>query len=170
MLRRDKSYDGHFILNGLFQWCKKKKKQSLIFKVDFKTAYDSVRWDFLVDVMRKFGFGEKWCHWIQNCLSTYRGSILINGSPTEELQFYKGLKQGDPLSPFLFLLVMETLHISFQRVVEAGMFKGVSLSTTMHISHLFYAYDAVLWVNGMKEISTLLFMCWNASFMRLVCV
>ncbi|GKD46513.1 RNA-directed DNA polymerase, eukaryota, reverse transcriptase zinc-binding domain protein, partial [Tanacetum coccineum] len=116
--------DGPFISNELLQWCKKKKKQSLIFKVDFEKAYDSVRWDFLDDVTRKFSFGKKWCHWIQNCLRSSRGSIIINGSPTEEFQFYKGLKQGDPLSPFLFLLVMESLHISFQRVVDAGMFKG----------------------------------------------
>nr|GEV86620.1 RNA-directed DNA polymerase, eukaryota [Tanacetum cinerariifolium] len=53
--------DGSFILNELVQWCKKKKKQSLVFKVDFKKTYDSVRWDHLDDIMRKFGFGEKWC-------------------------------------------------------------------------------------------------------------
>nr|GFC16509.1 RNA-directed DNA polymerase, eukaryota, reverse transcriptase zinc-binding domain protein [Tanacetum cinerariifolium] len=52
--------DGPFILNELVQWCKKKKKQSLVFKVDFEKAYDSVRWDHLDDIMRKFGFGEKW--------------------------------------------------------------------------------------------------------------
>nr|GEW42941.1 hypothetical protein [Tanacetum cinerariifolium] len=52
--------DGSFILNELVQWCKKKKKQSLVFKVDFEMAYDSVRWDHLDDIMRKFGFGEKW--------------------------------------------------------------------------------------------------------------
>nr|GEU31451.1 RNA-directed DNA polymerase, eukaryota [Tanacetum cinerariifolium] len=52
--------DGPFILNELVQWCKKKKKQSLVFKVDFKKAYDLVRWDQLDDIMRKFGFGEKW--------------------------------------------------------------------------------------------------------------
>nr|GEV68899.1 RNA-directed DNA polymerase, eukaryota, reverse transcriptase zinc-binding domain protein [Tanacetum cinerariifolium] len=105
-----------------------------------------IRFDgiFLDDVLRKFGFGEKWCNWIQSCLRSSRGSIIINGSPTEEFQFYKGLKQGDPLSPFLFLLVMESLHISFQRVVEAGMFKGVTLSSSLQISHMFYADDAVI--------------------------
>nr|GFB90366.1 cysteine-rich receptor-like protein kinase [Tanacetum cinerariifolium]GFD17935.1 cysteine-rich receptor-like protein kinase [Tanacetum cinerariifolium] len=52
--------DGPFILNELVQWCKKKKKQSLVFKVDFEKAYDSVKWNHLDDIMRKFGFGEKW--------------------------------------------------------------------------------------------------------------
>ncbi|GJR45012.1 RNA-directed DNA polymerase, eukaryota [Tanacetum coccineum] len=86
-------------------------------------------WDYLHDVLRKFGFGDRWCGWIYECLRTSRGSVLVNGSPTEEFQFFKGLKQGDPLAPFLFILVMESLHISFNRVVEAGLFQvGGSMS------------------------------------------
>ncbi|GKF41330.1 RNA-directed DNA polymerase, eukaryota, partial [Tanacetum coccineum] len=135
--------DGPFILNEIMQWCRRRKKQSLIFKVDFEKAYDSVRWDFLDDILVKFGFGFKWRGWIQNCLNSSKGSILINGSPTEEFKFYKCLKQGDPLSPFLFILVMESLHISFQRVVDVGMFTGIKLSSSLNISHLFYADDVI---------------------------
>nr|GEX48664.1 RNA-directed DNA polymerase, eukaryota, reverse transcriptase zinc-binding domain protein [Tanacetum cinerariifolium] len=135
--------DGPFILNELYQWCSKKKKQTMIFKVDFEKAYDSVRWDYLDDILKKFGFGEKWCTWIRNCLISSKGSILVNGSPTMEFQFHKGLKQGDPLSPFLFILVMESLHISVNRVVEAGLFRGVQVGNTIHISHLFFADDAI---------------------------
>ncbi|GJY85073.1 RNA-directed DNA polymerase, eukaryota [Tanacetum coccineum] len=71
------------------------------------------------------------------------GSILVNGSPTSKFQFHKGLKQGDPLSPFLFILVMESLHLSFQKVVNAGLFKGVVLDNSLQLSHLFYADDVV---------------------------
>ncbi|GJZ19504.1 RNA-directed DNA polymerase, eukaryota [Tanacetum coccineum] len=77
-----------------------------------KRPYDSVRWDYLDDVLNLFGFGAKWRSWIQNCLHSSRGSVLVNGSPTSEFQFHKGLKQGDPLSPFLFILIMESLHLS----------------------------------------------------------
>ncbi|GJX16727.1 RNA-directed DNA polymerase, eukaryota [Tanacetum coccineum] len=111
--------------------------------VDFEKAYDSVRWDFLDDVLKKFGFGNKWCDWIQKCLRSSRGSILINGSPTEEFSFFKGLKQGDPLSPFLFILIMESLHLSFQSVVDVDLFKGINLSPLVNLSHMFYADDAV---------------------------
>nr|GEX75132.1 RNA-directed DNA polymerase, eukaryota, reverse transcriptase zinc-binding domain protein [Tanacetum cinerariifolium] len=145
--------NGPFILNEVIQWCKLKKKQSLIFKVDFEKAYDSVRWDFLDDVLKKFGFGNKWCAWIQSCLRSLRGSIIINGIPTEEFQFFKGLKQGDPLSPFLFILIMESLHLSLQRVVDVGMFKGINLSPLVNLSHMFYADDAVFvgqWCDGTK--------------------
>ncbi|GJV03431.1 RNA-directed DNA polymerase, eukaryota [Tanacetum coccineum] len=135
--------DGPFILNEVMQWCSLKKMKTLIFKVDFEKAYDSVRWDFLDEVLRKYGFGDKWRRWIQSCLSSSRGSILINGSPTSEFQFFRGLKQGDSLSPFLFILVMETLHISFQRVVDAGMFVGINLSNVVSISHMFFADDVM---------------------------
>ncbi|GJW17758.1 RNA-directed DNA polymerase, eukaryota, reverse transcriptase zinc-binding domain protein [Tanacetum coccineum] len=99
-----------------------------ILDVDFEKAFDSVRWDYLDDILRRFGFGEKWCSWIQSCLRSSRGSVIVNGSPMEEFQFHKGLKQGDPLSLFLFILVIKTLHISFQRIVDAGMFKGLCLN------------------------------------------
>ncbi|GKA84001.1 RNA-directed DNA polymerase, eukaryota, reverse transcriptase zinc-binding domain protein, partial [Tanacetum coccineum] len=135
--------DGPFILNELFQWCKMKKKHTMIFKVDFEKAYDSVRWDYLDDVLKRFGFGEKWCGWIQNCLLSSKGSVIVNGSPTKEFQFHRGLKQGDPLSPFLFLLIMESLHISMQRVVDAGLFRGIQVGSSLQVSHLFYADDAV---------------------------
>ncbi|GKA78598.1 RNA-directed DNA polymerase, eukaryota, reverse transcriptase zinc-binding domain protein, partial [Tanacetum coccineum] len=95
------------------------------------------------DVLDKFRFGVKWRNWIQSCLRSSRGSILINGSPTKEFQFFRGLKQGDPLSTFLFILVMESLHISFQRVVDAGLFNGINLSSTVNLSHLFYTDDAI---------------------------
>ncbi|GJU12575.1 RNA-directed DNA polymerase, eukaryota, reverse transcriptase zinc-binding domain protein [Tanacetum coccineum] len=148
--------DGPFILDELIQWCKKKRKHLLVFKVDFEKAFDSVRWDFLDDLLFKFGFGGKWRKWIQSCLRSSRGSIILNGSPTEEFQFHKGLKQGDPLSPLLFILVMESLHLSFNRVEEAGLFNGIQLNSSINISHLFYADDAVFvgqWCE--KNINTL---------------
>nr|GEV07363.1 RNA-directed DNA polymerase, eukaryota [Tanacetum cinerariifolium] len=58
--------DGPFILNEVFSWCKRKKKQALVFKVDFAKAYDSVRWDFLLDVLHAFGFGPRWCMWVRD--------------------------------------------------------------------------------------------------------
>ncbi|GJT74505.1 RNA-directed DNA polymerase, eukaryota [Tanacetum coccineum] len=117
----------------------------MVFKVDFEKAYDSVRWDFLDEIMLKFGFGPKWRGWIMGCLKSSTGSVLVNGSPTQEFQFHKGLCQGDPLSPFLFLLVMESLHISFSKAMHQGFFKGIKIGSnnTVCISHLFYADDAV---------------------------
>ncbi|GJR13753.1 hypothetical protein Tco_0796405 [Tanacetum coccineum] len=70
-----------------------------------------------------------WCKWIKEGL-IMRRLVLVNGSPTSEFQFFKGLKQGDPLSPFLFILVMETLHLSFMRICNAGLYKVFSISNS----------------------------------------
>ncbi|GJU46114.1 RNA-directed DNA polymerase, eukaryota [Tanacetum coccineum] len=135
--------DGPFILNEVLAWCKKKRKQALIFKVDFAKAYDSVRWDFLLDVLHAFGFGPKWCQWICGIFSSNMASILVNGSPTNEFPICCGLKQGDPLAPFLFILVMESLHLSISRAITDGFFNGLHINASMSLSYLFYADDAV---------------------------
>ncbi|GKC92974.1 RNA-directed DNA polymerase, eukaryota [Tanacetum coccineum] len=115
----------------------------MIFKVDFAKAYDSIRWDFLEDVLTSFGFGPQWCSWIRGSLKSGKSSILVNGSPTTEFHLFRGLKQGDPIAPFLFLLIMEAFHLSFNRAVEAGTFKGYKFDSSLTLSHLFYADDAV---------------------------
>ncbi|GKA62361.1 RNA-directed DNA polymerase, eukaryota [Tanacetum coccineum] len=119
-----------------------KKKQALMFKVDFAKAYDSVRWDYLLDVLQAFGFGSNWCKWIRGILSSSMASILINGSPTSEFPLLCGLKQGDPLAPFLFILIMESFHNSVSKAVAEGFFRGLQIQDSVSISHLFYADDA----------------------------
>ncbi|GJU38232.1 RNA-directed DNA polymerase, eukaryota, reverse transcriptase zinc-binding domain protein [Tanacetum coccineum] len=99
----------------------------MFFKVDFAKAYDSVSMDYLLDVLEAFGFGRTWCNWIQGTLTSAKASILINGSPSKEYYCHRGLKQGDPLAPYLFILIMESLHLSFNRVVDEGLFKECSL-------------------------------------------
>ncbi|GKC94321.1 RNA-directed DNA polymerase, eukaryota [Tanacetum coccineum] len=98
--------DGPFIMNELIHWCKSKKKQTMIFKIDFENADDSVRWDYLDDVLNKFGFGTKW-----------RGAFIIVFILLKVRFFY-----GKP-SSFLF--------------------KGVSVSSSLQLSHLFYADDVI---------------------------
>nr|GEV66192.1 RNA-directed DNA polymerase, eukaryota [Tanacetum cinerariifolium] len=98
--------------------------------------------DYLLDVLQAFGFGPNWCKWIRGIFSSAMASILINGSPTSEFSFFFGLKQGDPLAPFLFILVMESLHISVSKAVKKAVFKGLQLQESVSISLLFYADDA----------------------------
>ncbi|GKC06378.1 RNA-directed DNA polymerase, eukaryota [Tanacetum coccineum] len=158
--------DGPFIINELLSWCKHKKQQTMVFKVDFAKTYDSIRWDYLDDLLQAFGFGSRWRSWINGSLSSGKASILINGSPTFEFQFHCGLKQGDPLAPYLFILIMESLHLSFSRIVEAGIFKGIKIDNSVTISHLFYADDAM----SKEDLSHLLFSCSMATdVVRLVC-
>ncbi|GKB84213.1 RNA-directed DNA polymerase, eukaryota [Tanacetum coccineum] len=79
------------------------------------------------------------------CLNSSRASILINGSPTSEFSIKRGLRQGDPLSPFLFILVMEGLHNAFEEAVGNGLITGVNIkNSTINVSHLFYADDVII--------------------------
>nr|GEW65695.1 RNA-directed DNA polymerase, eukaryota, nucleotide-binding alpha-beta plait domain protein [Tanacetum cinerariifolium] len=133
--------DGILFINELISWCKIKKTTATIFKVEFEKAFDSVK--YLDDILNKFGFGVKWRNWIQGYLNSAMRSILVNGSPTSEFKFHKGLKQGDPLSPFLFILVMESPHLSFNNILNAGLYKGIQIDDFLTLSHLFYADDAV---------------------------
>ncbi|GJV38840.1 RNA-directed DNA polymerase, eukaryota [Tanacetum coccineum] len=135
--------DEEITLDAASQGTMHKKQQAMVFKVDFAKAYDSIMWDFLEDVLKAFGFGSKWCSWIRGCLHSGMASVLLNGSPTFEFQFHCGLKQGDPLAPYLFILIMESLHLSLSRAIEAGIFKGIKIGSSLNISHLFYADDAV---------------------------
>nr|GFB83274.1 RNA-directed DNA polymerase, eukaryota [Tanacetum cinerariifolium] len=113
--------DGPFILNEVLSWCKRKRKQALVFKVNYAKAYDSVRWDFLLDIIHAFGFGSRWCMWIR-----------------AEFLMCCGLKQGDPLAPFLFILFMETLHISVSRAVNEGEWSDSNLDNMLRILNCFY--------------------------------
>ncbi|GJU94132.1 putative RNA-directed DNA polymerase, eukaryota, reverse transcriptase zinc-binding domain protein [Tanacetum coccineum] len=136
--------DGPLIINEVMDWYRKRKKDLMIFKVDFEKAFDSLRWDFLDLVMEKLGFGHKWRSWIYGCLHNARSSVLINGSPTSEFEVFRGLRQGDPLSPFLFILAMESLHLLTCKAQETGLFKGASVGHgNMIISHLIYADDVI---------------------------
>nr|GEX67738.1 RNA-directed DNA polymerase, eukaryota [Tanacetum cinerariifolium] len=135
--------DGPFILNELLSRCNYRKTKAMIFKVDFEKDFDFVRWDFLDDILNKFGFGAKWRGWIQGCLNSSMGSILVNGNPTPEFKFHKRLKQGDPLSPFIFILVMESLNLSFNNILNTMLFKGIRIDDSLSLSHLFYSNDAI---------------------------
>lgn len=124
---------------------KKTKKRGLLFKIDFEKAYDSLNWEFLFSMLSSFGFGSKWISWMKKCLSSARISILVNGSPTKEFSPQKGLRQGDPLSPFLFDLAAEGLNILLIRARELGLLKGVVFGANeIVVSHLQFADDSLL--------------------------
>ncbi|GKD97373.1 RNA-directed DNA polymerase, eukaryota, reverse transcriptase zinc-binding domain protein, partial [Tanacetum coccineum] len=90
------------------------------------------------------GFGDTWRKWIRGCLVSTRASVLLNGSPTKEFQLHSGLRQGDPLYPFLFILAIEGLHILIEDAVQYSRFKGVQVrSSSIIMSHLFYADDSI---------------------------
>lgn len=117
----------------------------MFFKADFEKAFDSLNWTFLFNIMAQMGFSVKWRDWIQSCLQSTHGSVLVNGSPTLEFKIMRGLRQGDPLSPFLFILAIESLHIALLEAKSKSIFHGIEVGNDkIHVSHLLFADDALI--------------------------
>ncbi|KAJ0450527.1 putative RNA-directed DNA polymerase [Helianthus annuus] len=144
--------DGPLVISEMVNWIKKKKKKAFLFKLDFEKAYDNVNWGFVDSVMTQMGFPQRWCSWVAGILSSARAAVLVNGSPTFDFQCEKGMRQGDPLSPFLFLLVMEALTACLSKAEDLGLVKGIDLPNEgPKVSHLFFADDALIvgdWSRG----------------------
>ncbi|KAJ0533359.1 putative RNA-directed DNA polymerase [Helianthus annuus] len=141
--------DGVVILNEIIPWLKRKKKEGMIFKVDIEKAYDSLSWDFLNSILCQMNFPAKWRNWVMSIVTSVRASVLVNGSPTQEFNCSRGLRQGDPLSPYLFVLAMEALTGVMKQACDIGVFKGLDLSQNGDpISHFLYADDVIFMGEG----------------------
>jgi hypothetical protein len=121
-------------------------------KLDVEKAYDHVNWDFLLYLLTRCGFSEKWRHWIKFCISTARFSILVNGSPCGFFASSRGLRQRDPLSPLLFVIVMEALSRLLDRAIREGLCSGFTVGksdeTSLMVSHLLFADDTLIFCDA----------------------
>jgi len=115
--------------------------------MDLEKAYDHVNWNFLLYMLRRCGFGGKWCSWIARCISFARFSVLVNGSPNGFFSSSRGLRQGDPLSPLLFVFVMEALSRMITQAVSGGLLEGF-LVGNVSISHLLFADDTLIFCSA----------------------
>jgi hypothetical protein len=138
----------------------------VICKLDIEKAYDHVNWSFLLYMLRRCGFGEKWCSWIDFCISSARFSVLVNGSPAGFFSSSRGLRQGDPLSPLLFVVVMEALSKMLTVSVNRGLFSGFSVgsrnSVAVNISHLLFADDTLVFCGANPDHLRYLRVCFLA--------
>ena len=94
-------------------------------KLDMHKAYDRVEWSFLHDMMTALGFHEHWIDMMMACVTFVKYKVRFNSQETEVLVPTKGLRQGDPISPYLFLLCAEGLSSLLQYEEEAGGIEGI---------------------------------------------
>ncbi|KAM2896759.1 hypothetical protein COP2_006481 [Malus domestica] len=121
------------------------EEKCVAMKLDMAKAYDRVEWSFLLEMMSALGFLHEFCKRIKECITTVSYSVLLNGSATGFIQPKRGLRQGDPMSPFLFLICAEGLSAVLRKREEQGYLHGIRVTPDgMQISHLFFADDAVI--------------------------
>ena len=122
-------------------------------------AYDRVEWNFLEKIMECLGFDNKWISLISYCIRTVSFSIMVNGESHRLIHLSRGLCQGNPLSPYLFLLYAEGLHALIQQVENSGKLHGVSLCREgLKVSHFFFANDNLLFCQAMTTTTK---RCWT---------
>lgn len=124
---------------------KKGKKGFMAIKVDLAKVFDKIEWFLLANILTNLGFCKIFVDWILQCITTFSFSFLINGAPFGMLKPSRGIRQGDPLSPFLFVVYTKILSRMLAYHENLGSFKGVKISRTAPaISHLLYADDLII--------------------------
>ena len=131
---------------------KSKKAGFMTLKLDMSKVYDKVEWCFLIEIMRNMGFCDNWLNLIHECISTVSYSILVNGKPKGEIFLSRGIRQGDPLSPYLFLLSSEGLNRMIQKVAREDIIRGFLLCKNgPKITNIFFVDDSLLFCYARRE-------------------
>ena len=127
---------------------KKEKQSAFALKIDLSKAYDRVSWTFIHLFLIHIGMPMEMVEWILGCIQSASFAVLINGSPSNFFLPSRGLRQGFPLSPFLFLLVAEALSISLYNEREVRLIKGVRVANQIELTHVLLVDDVLMFGEG----------------------
>ncbi|GKA88942.1 reverse transcriptase [Tanacetum coccineum] len=119
--------DSMVIANEAFHYIRHKNKGNqrlMALKLDLNKAFDRVEWDFLMATLKKMGFADRLCQWILACLTLYELEFLINGESIGNIQPTRGIRQGDPLSSYLFIIIADVLSRMVSNAVDNSLISG----------------------------------------------
>ncbi|XP_015163321.1 uncharacterized protein [Solanum tuberosum] len=135
-------------------WRLKSGKPGVLFKLDIEKVFDKVSWSYLINMLRHTGFEERWLRWIKFCISTVKHSVLVNRGLVGFFSPQRSIRQGDPISPFLFILVMERHSKMLQKSRQLHWIEGFKIvrnnGSQATVSHLLYA-DYTLVICGAER-------------------
>ncbi|CAA7045232.1 unnamed protein product [Microthlaspi erraticum] len=163
--------DNVIIAHEMFYALKSRKRQAksyMALKTDMTKAYDRLEWSILEETMKHMGFDQKWIQWIMTAVSSVQFQVLINGSPKGLINPERGIRQGDPLSPYLFILCAKVLsHMMHQAGIHHEI-PGLQIDQGCpKINHLLFADDSLFFslanIKSAKAIKEVLTLYENAS-------
>lgn len=121
------------------------KEKYMVIKLDMSKAYDRIEWEFLQAVLLKLDFNQRWIELIMQCVKNVSYSILVNCQPQKDFKPLRGLRQGDLLSPYLFILCAKAFSSFLTIATNSGRISSVGIGRRlMRINHLFFANDSLL--------------------------
>ena len=128
------------------------KGKYMAIKTDMSKAYDRVEWDFIKALLQKMGFDFHWITLMMECISSVQYRVLLNGQPRGLIVPHRGLRQGDPLSPYLFILCTEALIANIKKAERRKLLTGMKVARACpSISHLLFADDSLFFCKALKE-------------------
>lgn len=147
--------DNFFCAHILTHHLKTTNTPAAVLKIDFQRAFDHISWDFLLDLLLARGFAEKWINWISMLLGSNSSAVLLNGVPGRSFAHKKGLRQGDPLSPLIFVLCMDVLFRMVDKAVLSNHLPAVGIGDTK-VHSLHFADDVLFFFDGSPRSATIL--------------
>jgi hypothetical protein len=147
--------EGVIILHETIHEMHRKRQSGVILKLDFEKAYDKINWSFVQQTLRMKGFSPTWCKWIASFMGGGHVGIKVNDQVGQNFQTRKRVRQGDPLSPILFNIVVDILAILINRAKNEGQISGVIQNIIDDgLSILQYADDTILFMDHNIEQAT----------------
>lgn len=144
--------DAYMVTSELINWCRVKKEEIFMLKIDFEKAFDKMKWDALWEVLQYNGFSSTWIQWCKSLVEPAKIAILVNGRPSRWIKCRRGVRQGDPLSPYLFILLADVLARSMKKAVRSGLLSTIAGEVFHEPPQLIqYADDTILFCKATEE-------------------
>ena len=144
--------DNIVLTQKTLHWAKVSRQPSVFLQFDFAKAYDKVSWRFLFLAMSKMGINERFVAWVKLLFGNASAAINLNGNPGKESKIERGVRQGCPLAPYIFLVVGEVLTHLIKKAEAEGRIRGITLpGDRRQQSIIQYADDSAFMIRGEKK-------------------